>query len=678
MLSVKLFTQYSSRPRWLGKMKKSAENEFNQVEQELFRQLNGKQEKELENIFNSLLTGIILVDPDTHTIVDANSVALEIIGSPREQVIGFLCHQFICPAEVGKCPITDLKQTVDLSERILLKATGERIPVLKTVTQVRLNNADLLLESFVDITTQKDSEESLRKANRALRLLSNCNQIIIRSENEKGLLQDVCSLMIGDDDHCFAWVGYGEIENKKKIVRPVCQADFDDGYLEKIKITWDDSATGRGPTGTAIRTGKPCIARNIPTDPNYKPWRAAAVKCGYASSISLPLIGDGKTFGALNIYSKHPDAFDEAETKILTEMANDLAYGIVALRTRIMHLQAEERLREGEERLRQIIKQMPYPVEVCYPDGNVSMVNQAFLKMFRTPSEELVVRKHNVLADPLFRETGLLKDIKKAWAGQTVVIPEFALPKKDPEVKFGAKKKETVYQEITMFPVFRPSGDIWRVVIIWKDITRRKQAEVALQKSLKKLHRTMEETVYAMAKIVETKDPYTAGHQMRVAILARAIGQEMGFSDDQVNGIYMAALIHDVGKIYMPAEILSKPGRLTDIEFSHIKTHPQVGHDILRTIEFPWPIAEIVRQHHERINGSGYPAGLAEKDILLEARILGVADVVEAMVSHRPYREAPGLKEALKEIAQNKGILYESEVAKICVKLFTKKGFQFA
>jgi putative nucleotidyltransferase with HDIG domain len=205
----------------------------------------------------------------------------------------------------------------------------------------------------------------------------------------------------------------------------------------------------------------------------------------------------------------------------------------------------------------------------------------------------------------------------------------------------------------------------------------RKQAEEELRQSYVKSRRTLEEIVHALASAVEMRDPYTAGHQRRVTQLACAIAEEMGLSEEQIEGIRMAAAIHDIGKVNVPAEILRKPGALTDLEYAMVKTHSQVGHDALKEIEFPWPVAQTVLQHHERIDGSGYPQGLSGDNIILEARILGVADVVEAMVSHRPYRVTLGICEALGEISQNKGILYDPGVVDACSKLFTVKGFKF-
>jgi response regulator RpfG family c-di-GMP phosphodiesterase len=202
-------------------------------------------------------------------------------------------------------------------------------------------------------------------------------------------------------------------------------------------------------------------------------------------------------------------------------------------------------------------------------------------------------------------------------------------------------------------------------------------ASILLRKEqFEKLQRTLRGIVAVLASAVEKRDAYTAGHQRRVTELSVAIARQMGLSSDQIEAIRMAGTIHDLGKISVPAEILSKPSRLNEAEFSIIKLHPQAGYDILKDIEFPWPIAQIVLQHHERMNGSGYPLGLSGQDILVEARILAVADVVESMASHRPYRSALGLDKALEEISANKDILYDPQVVDACLELFSKEGFK--
>ena len=208
------------------------------------------------------------------------------------------------------------------------------------------------------------------------------------------------------------------------------------------------------------------------------------------------------------------------------------------------------------------------------------------------------------------------------------------------------------------------------------DITERKQAEKELQHTLDSLKRAINTTIQVMVTAVETRDPYTAGHQNRSANLARAIATEMGLSQDKIDGISMAGSIHDIGKLSIPAEILSKPTNLTEIEFPLIKEHAKKGFEMLKDVESPWPLAEIVYQHHERMDGSGYPRHLKGEEILIEARILAVADVVESMASHRPYRPALGLKAALEEVENNKGTLYDANAVDACLRLFRGKGFQ--
>lgn len=207
-------------------------------------------------------------------------------------------------------------------------------------------------------------------------------------------------------------------------------------------------------------------------------------------------------------------------------------------------------------------------------------------------------------------------------------------------------------------------------------ITQHRQAEDALKQTLKSLRKAVSATIQVIVSTLEARDPYTAGHQIRVADLTRAIATEMKFSKDRIEGVFMAASIHDIGKLSVPAEILSKPGKLTETEFSLIKEHSKKGYEILKNVESSWPLAEIVYQHHERMDGSGYPRNLKGDEILMEARIMAVADVVEAMASHRPYRAALGIDVALKEIDDNRGVLYDADVVDTCLRLFRKKGFQ--
>jgi PAS domain S-box-containing protein/putative nucleotidyltransferase with HDIG domain len=220
-------------------------------------------------------------------------------------------------------------------------------------------------------------------------------------------------------------------------------------------------------------------------------------------------------------------------------------------------------------------------------------------------------------------------------------------------------------------------GNSYKMYGACTDITEYMNTQAALKTSYEKLHRAMEGTINALANTLAKRDPYTLNHQQRVTRLVVAIAKKIGLAEEQVEGIRIASTLHDIGKIYVPAEILSKPAKLTDAEFKIVKTHAQAGYEILQAIDFGWPVAEIILQHHERLNGTGYPRGLIEKDIFFEAKILAVADVVEAMCSHRPYRPALPVETALEEITQNKNTIFHGPIVDICLALFRTEGFTF-
>jgi len=256
------------------------------------------------------------------------------------------------------------------------------------------------------------------------------------------------------------------------------------------------------------------------------------------------------------------------------------------------------------------------------------------------------------------------------------VIEEKGLTSPDGVILIGKKGKKTSV-DYRVAPISDGKGIAPGIVLSLTDISRRKHTEEELKLSWRRLKDVMEATVRAIASTIETRDPYTAGHQRRVTKLACAIAEEMGLPENQIEGLRKAGELHDIGKISIPAEILSKPGPISEVEYNVIKTHPQVGYEILKNIEFPWPVAKIVLQHHERMDGSGYPMQLRGEKILLEARILAVSDVVEAMAAHRPYRPAHSLQKALDEISKKKDRLYDSKVVEACLKVFKEKRFKF-
>jgi PAS domain S-box-containing protein len=328
---------------------------------------------------------------------------------------------------------------------------------------------------------------------------------------------------------------------------------------------------------------------------------------------------------------------------------------------------AEEALRESEERYRSVVENSHAGIFIVDDAYRFTYVNEELCQILGRSREEIIGQDFRKFLDDESRELVADRYVRRQRGEEVPPRYEFNVVRKD-----GEKRRAEISSA-----VIRDSAGKVKTVAQILDITERKRAEEELRQSYVKLRRTLEGTVHALVSAIEMRDPYTAGHQRRVTLLACAIAKEMGLAEEQIEGIRMAGLIHDLGKINVPAEILSKPAQLTELEYGLIKMHPQIGHDVLKTIDFPWPVAQIVLQHHERMDGSGYPQGLSREEIILEARILGVADVVEAMASHRPYRSARGIDEALQEISQNRGTLYDPEVVDACVKLFTEKGFKF-
>jgi PAS domain S-box-containing protein/putative nucleotidyltransferase with HDIG domain len=330
--------------------------------------------------------------------------------------------------------------------------------------------------------------------------------------------------------------------------------------------------------------------------------------------------------------------------------------------------QVEKQVRENELLYRNLVETSPDGIGLMDLDGNIIMYNKQALQIFGFDvTEDLIGRNIIDLVMPQHYEASL-KNAEKLEQSQMIRNWEVVSHKKD---------GRPFWVDISTSMLFDEGGKAQSIMAVFRDINGRKLTEEKLEKSYEDLKKTIDEAVIAMSRVVEMKDPYTAGHQMRVALLATAIAREMKMPEEQVEYLNMAATIHDIGKIYVPSDILSKPGKLGPIEFEMIKTHARGAYDILKDIGFKGPVAQIAYQHHERLNGSGYPQKLKDSEILLEARILAVADVVEAMASHRPYRPSLGIDKALQEISANKGILFDPLAVDACLDLFMSGRFNF-
>jgi PAS domain S-box-containing protein len=329
---------------------------------------------------------------------------------------------------------------------------------------------------------------------------------------------------------------------------------------------------------------------------------------------------------------------------------------------------AEEELHKSENRYRTILEDNQegyFEVDLA---GNFTFFNDSMCRSFGYSREELMGMNYRQYTDKDNTKKAFQTFNKVYNTGESTKVFDWQLIRKD-----GTKRCIEASVVLQKDSSDKPTG--FRG--IGHDVTERKQAEEKLQQTLESLRKAVGTTIHVLVSAVEARDSYTAGHQLRSADLARAIVTEMGLAQDKIEGIRMAGSIHDIGKLSVPAEILSKPSKLTDLEFSLIKEHSRKGYEMLKDVESPWPLAQIVHQHHERMNGSGYPKNLKGDEILMDARIMAVADVVEAMASHRPYRPALGIDAALKEIEKNKGILYDDAVVDACLRLFREKGYQF-
>lgn len=331
-----------------------------------------------------------------------------------------------------------------------------------------------------------------------------------------------------------------------------------------------------------------------------------------------------------------------------------------------MRRQIEDSLRESEERYRTLAEASPDMIGVINRRFEIEYANANAACQVGVQVNDLIGKR--------------LKDIfPEEEAGPMEIFIQQVMETKEPACVDGpfTLGQKNIWLNTWIVPIKDRNNQVNSVLTISRDITERKRAEDEIKESYAKLRAAFGGIIKVMSSVVEVKDPYTAGHQRRVADLAQKIAAEMGLTQDQIEAIFMAGSIHDIGKISIPAEILSKPGQLNKLEWDLIKSHPSVGYEILKDVEFPWPVAEIVRQHHERMDGSGYPHGLKGNEIMVEARILAVADVVEAMAYHRPYRPAHGIDRALAEISQKKGLLYDPAAVDICLKLFNEQGYKF-
>lgn len=519
-----------------------------------------------------------------------------------------------------------------------------------------------MLGTVQDVTDIRRHERELARLNRTLRTLSLGNSVLVHSRDERQLLTDLCRTLVESGGHPLVSV----IASRDARLEPLtCHGR----PLEHVAAMLADGWGGRSPLRRALGGNAHVIEHALARQD--ADWARTASAAGFASLMALPLKSGPDIFGVLAIFSGDADAFDDAELDLLQELADDLAFGIRALRDRQAGEAAQNALSESERRYHNLYDTAPTGyASVSAADGTILQCNPAYARILGRTPESLKGLPERDLYPPgpqgRERATPVFERFRQ---GQTV---------RDVELRMTRGDGSPVWVSLTVEPVFDSQGEVRESRASIIDISERKAAEIERHQFAERTERALLQTIEAIALTVEKRDPYTAGHQQRVAELAVAIGTRLGLDAHRVKGLRLGAMIHDIGKVYVPTEILNRPGKLDDAQFHLIRNHPLVGREIVQGIEFPWPLAEMVVQHHERLDGSGYPHGLKGEDILLEARILAVADVVEAMASHRPYRPSLHLDEALREIEQGRGSRFDGDVVDACLALFREGGFTWS
>jgi PAS domain S-box-containing protein len=514
-----------------------------------------------------------------------------------------------------------------------------------------------------DITERKEAERKIHRLTQLYAASSQCSEAIVRCASEEELFLQVCRVAVQFGGMKMAWIGM--IDPDTRMVRPVASfGDRADEYLRGAEISADaDSPFGRGYSGTAIREDRPVWCQDFRKEPSTAAWHERRARFDFGASASLPLHRSGVPVGILDLYAGEVGAFDEAARKLLVEMATDMDFALDNFAREAARQQAEENLRAAAEQFRGLVEQSVAGVYIVQ-DGKLAYANPRAAEIIDQGRAEGLIGTDPLqwVAEP--DRDRVAESLRRLLDGEAQSVAlDFGILRGDGvAIQVGAHAARATHQG-------RPA-----VIGLLQDISEKKRDEEQIARYVKQLQTAFMSTVEVATTLSEMRDPYTAGHERRVGKIAAAIGTELGLDESRVEGLRVAGFLHDIGKITIPAEILSKPGKLTSIEYKLIQGHPQSGYDVLKDVEFPWPLAEVALQHHERMDGSGYPQGLKGEAILLEARIMAVADVMEAMSSHRPYRPGLGIDKALAEIERGRGSAYDPAVADACLRLFRERG----
>ena len=589
-------------------------------------------QRELQAVFDGVRDGIALFDV-TGRLIGVNKRVLEVGGYTADELAGRSFDQLdmFGPQDIAKmvsilAPVLSGAESPPLELEVVTKS-GQRLILDVRVTPLK-RDKDVIgaIAVLRDITERKQAEAELRESEGRYRLVAdNVQDVIIAMDMN---------------------------------LRPI----YVSPSIERLTGYKVEEATARSLeetlTAASLETATRAFADGLSQD------LKSAGATRELMMIELELrCKDGSTVWAEFALSFMRDA-------------NGRPSGVLAVvRDVDGRRRAQQALSESEKRYRLLAENVSDVIWVTDVNLRPTYVSPSIQRLLGFGADESLFRGLEDALSP--SSSDKVRDIVAKLMAADRDGEESAEFQHPVEIELRRRDGSTVCVDTTVTVIRDLAGHPVQFLGVLRDVTERKQAEEQVQQSCQKLEKTLEGTIQAIRAMVDARDRYTAGHQQRVTELACAIAEAMGLSSEQVQAVHVAGLLHDVGKILLPTEILTKPGRLNEIEFAMIRTHSKAGHDILESIEFPWPIAKMVLQHHERVNGTGYPDGVRGEEILMEARILAVADVVEAMSSHRPYRPALSLDKALDEITRNRGVLYDPLVADACVRVFMEGGFSF-
>jgi PAS domain S-box-containing protein len=574
----------------------------------------------------------------------------EIIGKPT---LSFVHENYKKFVEERIKNMKSGKVLKSLVEEVFLDLKGNPIYVEVAASPIKFEGKDSVIVVFRNITERKKEEQRLLHLESLLKSIHKIDQDLLEEKKEKHLLKNICDNLRKVKGYGFAWIG--KINGKK--ILPVVEF-AEEEFPKKIKKT-----KAVMPETLIISQNKTIYGKMPYKYDEYKIWNNLCKELNFKSFCFVPIRVKNKIWGVLSLYAFEDEFFDKEERTFLEEIASAVGMAIYSLELKEEEKKAKKELKISEEKMKALLNALE--------DSVFSLDKKGRITFFHSKIKDYPISTIKHFFGKTFKEvmpesfSSKLEDaFKKVITGKSAEF-EYWINFKEKILWFSVKLSPLYYKD-----------KIKGVVGVARDITERVLMEADKINTLYKIQSTLESTVMALANAVELRDATTYGHQERTAKLACAIAKKLGLPNEKIEGLRLAAHVHDVGKIGIPAEILSKPGKLLPIEIELIKTHAQKGFELLKNIDFPWPVSQIVLQHSEHIDGSGYPQGLKGDELLEEAKILAVADAIDAMCSHRPYRPALPISEVIKQIKELSGKWYDKKVVEAAIELL-ESGFRW-